>query len=314
MNFAILESLRDEYQRDFSYLSRIDIYQRFREYSPILAQKNVFFHLEKDSFELYVNFLEHLRALSYSSIGLGIALGLMPEINFCGNILYLAQKKDSFHELISGSKIFSFAASEKGWKGRIKNIRTNLLSIDGNFLLNGEKGFATNGRCPDYFIVLAQYPPNFSAILLPADSPGLEIRPFDLSYAKEATHSELTFNNIFLKSEQILDFDYKMHGKSLQYLEIFSLQMILLGFLDMIKKQESLSSKLQNSILEFEFNIDKVLEKVQYEGRFSLNLNDISLGLNVVNYLYAEMDSILTTNYSNWELFKILLLTTNKNS
>jgi hypothetical protein len=311
MNFSNIKSLREEYESELSALSGIDIYLRFREYSPTLAQKKIFSHLENNSFEQYVKFLEHLRALSYSSLGIGIALGLMPEINLCGNILYLAQKKDSFHELISGSKIFSFAASEKGWKGRIKNIKTNLQSIDGKILLNGEKGFVTNGRNPDYYLVLAQYPPNFSVILLPSDAPGLGISPFDLSYAKEATHSELTFNNITLKSEQILDLNYKMHGKSLQYLEIFSLQIIFLGFLDMLKSQESLSSELHNSILEFESNIDKVLEKVQDEGRFFLNLTDISLGLNVVNLLFIEMEPILSSKYPNWELFKNLLLSKN---
>lgn len=79
--------------------------------------------------------------------------------------------------LVAGKTTLSVAISEPGAGAHPKHLKTSARRDGNEFVLNGEKAFLTNGPIADQFIVLAitsetEGRKAFSAILVPADSPG----------------------------------------------------------------------------------------------------------------------------------------------
>ncbi|MDF2366654.1 MAG: acyl-CoA/acyl-ACP dehydrogenase [Sneathiella sp.] len=79
--------------------------------------------------------------------------------------------------LTAGKTTLSVAISEPGAGAHPKHLKTTARRDGNDFVLNGEKAFLTNGPLADQFIVLAITSETdgrkaFSAILVPADSPG----------------------------------------------------------------------------------------------------------------------------------------------
>lgn len=307
MIYISLEEHREFYFTKFKSFENKNIYSTFKEFSPILAERRFFQHLKTNEALEYIDFLNQIRALAMHPIGLGVALSAMPEVNLCGNILGISNKIEFLNQLCDGNKIFSMAVSEKGWKGRLKNMKTTFLEINNERVLVGSKGFATNGRNPDYYLIVAKIQLNYEAFLLPLNTAGLEINPFDLNYAREATHAEIHFHQIPESKLIKLDIQYNEHAKSLRILEMFSFQIILLGFIDRIRKEKSIPSELNLLIENFENEITAIIDRLKNQSRFTLNSKDLKWASLLVEPLQNYLPEI--KNYSEWELFKILLPT-----
>ncbi|MCG9874426.1 MAG: hypothetical protein MH321_06535 [Leptospiraceae bacterium] len=296
---------REFYRTKLKSFENKNVYSIFKEFSPILAERNFFQHLKTNESLDYIDFLNQIRALAMHPTGLGLALSAMPEVNLCGNILVISNKVEILNQLCDGRKIISMAVSEKGWKGRLKNMKTTFLENNTERVLVGSKGFATNGRNPDYYLILAKIQLTYEAYLLPFNTVGLEINPFDLNYAREATHAEIHFHQIPESKLIKLDMQYNEYAKTLRILEMFSFQFILLGFIDRIRNEKSMTIELKQTIVNFENEIQAIIDRLKNQSRFTLNSKDLKWGSTVVETLQNHLPEI--KNYSEWELFKILL-------
>lgn len=309
MSLENLESHRKYYQTKLKSFENTHVYSRFQNFSPILAERKFFVHLKSNLAKDYIDFLTQIRALSIDKVGLGIALSAMPEVNLCGNMLAIAKQEIFLDQLCDGNKIFSMAVSEKGWQGRIKNIKTSFIETDSGRVLVGSKGFATNGRNPDYYLIVTKDNLIYNSYLVPLNTAGLEVNPFDLNYAQEATHAEIIFHEIPESKLIKLEIDYRKHAKSLRLLEIFSLQFILLGFIDRIRIELKIPHELEQAFQIFENEINLITDKLHDSSRFDINSQDLKWGVSVLESLQIYLDNVI--NYPEWNLFKILLPNSN---
>jgi hypothetical protein len=210
-------------------------------YSRVLSllAEDGFFQILEDG-----NCLEfHKKIWKLASIphGVGLSLGIIAQVAITGNLLKVSHRNGSefsgklLEEIQSGKTSVSVGISEKGWKGRISNIKTNLSYQDGTFFLNGEKSFCTNGNNAKYFLVLAKgIDTNYALIAIPKDRKEIKLHPFSLSFAREATHCSLSIEQLEIKKEWILPLDYTNWGERLRINEMFSLTYLLNGFLHSI--------------------------------------------------------------------------------
>lgn len=308
------------------------VYSKFRKFLPTLSENGFFTHLienRETHFSRYRDILVYLGSHpNPSSIGLGMA-GLAMA-NLSGNLLRLAGREKELRDLITGNSIFSFAVSEKGWKGKLSGIKTTISKPDSKdedavdivdaekvresdqFLLNGKKGFATNGRQADSFLVLAKNPDSetgYSLVLIPKATAGLEIKPFDLDGLKEATHAELNFQDVKIQKEHFLTLDYKTHGKYLPIWELFSLQFLMLGLFQKIKKDKDVSKEhgknLENIIEDWENQLELKFRSLIEEGISSLRLRDSKTGIPVLEY--ASENPFFAEKFPDLKIFYKLL-------
>jgi len=103
---------------------------------------------------------------------------LLPKLHIATNATDKI-KQDLLPALAKGHGTLCVAISEPGAGAHPKFLKTCAERDGENFILNGEKTFLTNAPLAGYFIVLAitkqtEGQKEFSAILVPADSDGLE--------------------------------------------------------------------------------------------------------------------------------------------
>jgi hypothetical protein len=257
----------------------------------------------------WLNYYRCLDSLGKTSLGFGIGMGSMAMANLVGSILRFTESSKELDDLTRGEKIFSIAISEPGWKGKITNIQTSLQKNRGDqrnnseSFLFGTKGFATNGRVADCFLVLAKEEESFSEgenfggqsfllVRIYPDDPGLRLEPFDLDYAQEATHAKLFFDHIPVPENRFLRFPYKDHAKSLQYLEGFSFQILFLSRIREIGSRDS-SVLFQNQewteiLKEYSKVLREGLEVLVTRGITGLGLRDLRKGKPLIEYLSRD--------------------------
>lgn len=89
-----------------------------------------------------------------------------------------AQRDHWLPRLAAGDSTLSLAISEPGAGAHPKHLATRAVRDGDDYVLDGEKTYLTNGPLADAFLVLAvtgaaDGRKTFSAILVPADAPGL---------------------------------------------------------------------------------------------------------------------------------------------
>jgi alkylation response protein AidB-like acyl-CoA dehydrogenase len=104
------------------------------------------------------------------------------------------QKKRYLPMLASGKQTASLALSEPGIGNHPKHLKTSAEYRDGQWILNGEKAYLSNGTFADLYIVIAVtgeegMKKEFSAFIVPADTPGLtRTEPLVLKVFKPSPH------------------------------------------------------------------------------------------------------------------------------
>ncbi|MDQ5986689.1 MAG: hypothetical protein CSYNP_02420 [Syntrophus sp. SKADARSKE-3] len=104
------------------------------------------------------------------------------------------QKKKYLPTLASGKLTASLAISEPGIGSHPKHLKTSAEYRDGQWILNGEKAYLSNGPFADLYIILAVtgvkgMEKEFSAFIVPADTPGLtRTEPMALKVFKPSPH------------------------------------------------------------------------------------------------------------------------------
>lgn len=103
--------------------------------------------------------------------------------------------------LVAGKTTLSVAISEPGAGAHPKHLKTTARREGDEFILNGEKAFLTNGPIADQFIVLAitseaEGRKAFSAVLVPADSPGFRrTKGIKIDFLHPCPHGGIAFDN-----------------------------------------------------------------------------------------------------------------------
>jgi hypothetical protein len=293
------------------------LYGRFRAILPVFSKIGMFVHIREfndNNLQLYVDILRYLGGHEHES-AYGLGLASMVQTNLPGNILRIEGRMKALEDLVSGRQIFSFAVSEKGWRGRLSNTKTNLsLNSENKFILSGEKGFATNGRQADVYLVVARTfdPEEYKIIFLPRNTAGLEIEPFDLDESKEATHAIIRFKDIAIPKDNILNLNYKEHARYLPYWERFCFHLLLSGLAIRIlseDKHPDLSSHRQELTSELGSMDEKISQKLKMvvsSGIHILKLKDSIIGQEFINKL-LQLEGI-SSIYPELKLFERLIL------
>ena len=120
------------------------------------------------------------------------------------------QKQKFLPSLASGEKVAAWALTEPGGGSDAAALQTTAVMREGNYFLNGNKIFITNGDVADNIVVFAtlnrtQGYKGVSAFIVPNDSPGLEINPQHGKLGmKGSSTAELVFKNTPVSASNLL--------------------------------------------------------------------------------------------------------------
>ncbi|KFX61937.1 acyl-CoA dehydrogenase family protein [Paraburkholderia fungorum] len=121
------------------------------------------------------------------------------------------QKARYLAPLLAGDIVSCFAMTEPQG-GADPKVFTTRAARDGNdWVISGQKWFASNARFADFFIVMAITDPDVSAykgmsmFIVPAGTPGLSIlRNVGMADEPEATHAYLAFDQVRVPADHML--------------------------------------------------------------------------------------------------------------
>lgn len=128
------------------------------------------------------------------------------------NVIYLGgsedQKKKYLTPLASGEKIAAFCLTEAQAGSDSFNLRTKAELVDGNWVLNGEKLWITNGGIADIVSVFARTPKGISAFIVETTNSGFHAGPPEKKMGiKGSTTNAITFDNVKVPEENLVGKD-----------------------------------------------------------------------------------------------------------
>lgn len=112
--------------------------------------------------------------------------------------------------LTSGATTPCLAISEPGAGAHPKHLKTEARRDGGDFVLNGEKAYLTNGPMADIFLVLAitGYDGDrkrYSVLIVPRNAEGLEItKGVEIDYLRPSPHCGLALHDVRVPAENLL--------------------------------------------------------------------------------------------------------------
>lgn len=131
----------------------------------------------------------------------------------CGPILKFGteeQKRTYLPDMAGGRKIGCFCLTEPQAGSEANNLRTRAELKNGQWVLNGNKLFVTNGKRSEVAIVFAVTDPQLgkkglSAFIVPSDSPGYNVdRPEHKLGIKASDTCAITFDNCTIPEQNLL--------------------------------------------------------------------------------------------------------------
>ena len=149
--------------------------------------------------------------LGYGCIGIGISidantLALTP--------LFLAasdeQKKKWFGQIIEEKAVAGYCLTEPNAGSDVQGIKTTAIRKGDKYIINGHKRFITNAEVSSVLTVFALVDPergsrSLSAILVPTDSPGIEIKPHMQKMGQKASvQNEIIFRDVEVPVENLI--------------------------------------------------------------------------------------------------------------
>ena len=128
------------------------------------------------------------------------------------NVIYLGgteeQKKKYLTPLASGEKLGAFCLTEAQAGSDSFNLRTKAEIVDGEWVLNGEKLWITNGGIADIVSVFARTPKGISAFIVETTSEGFHAGPPEKKMGiKGSTTNAITFDNVKIPVENLIGVD-----------------------------------------------------------------------------------------------------------
>ena len=122
-----------------------------------------------------------------------------------------AQKDEFLRPVLAGDKVGALALTEPGAGSDAGSIKTRAERRSGDFVVNGEKRFITNGAIADFLFVFAVTDPakpprsGVSAIVVPRESNGVQIvKTYGLLGMHGANVVHLRFRNVKVPGENLI--------------------------------------------------------------------------------------------------------------
>jgi alkylation response protein AidB-like acyl-CoA dehydrogenase len=128
------------------------------------------------------------------------------------NVIYLGgteeQKKKYLTPLANGEKLAAFCLTEAQAGSDSFNLRTKAEIVDGQWVLNGEKLWITNGGTSDIVSVFARTKKGISAFIVETDTPGFFAGPPEKKMGiKGSSTNAITFDNVKIPEENLVGVD-----------------------------------------------------------------------------------------------------------
>ncbi|GAB1370448.1 acyl-CoA dehydrogenase AcdA [Candidatus Kapaibacterium sp.] len=120
------------------------------------------------------------------------------------------QKQKYLPDLLSGKKIGSFSLTESGAGSDSGATKTTAVFDGENWVLNGSKLFATNGKEADVFILIASTEPSLktkgvTAFIVDKDTPGYKIGKIEKKLGiKSSSTAEIILENVVVPPSNML--------------------------------------------------------------------------------------------------------------
>jgi hypothetical protein len=279
----------------------------FIEALPYIVEDGYFSILSDGNF---FEFHKKIQTLSKYPHGVGLSLAIMAQVNIAGSILKIASQngssiaRDLLEKVQSGQAIVSCGISEKGWKGKLANLKTNLSEKNGKLFLKGEKSFFTNGKNSTHFLVLAKNENNENQIVVLKESLlGIRTFPFRLSFAIEATHCRMEIREQEIDSDWILPVDYSQLGEELRMGELLSLCAIFCGFVRRVRNhlfhilqtKDLVTNEWKDKLFEWNLLLEMFesrIERISQEKSESIHFSHLAFypfGLELLNRKFLEV-------------------------
>ena len=149
--------------------------------------------------------------LGFGCIGTGISidantLALTP--------LYIAatdeQKKKWFGQIVEQKAVAGYCLTEPNAGSDVQGIKTTAIKKGDKYIINGHKRFITNAEVSSVLTVFALVDPDrgsrsLSAILVPTDTPGIEIKPRMQKMGQKASvQNEIIFTDVEVPVENLI--------------------------------------------------------------------------------------------------------------
>jgi len=149
--------------------------------------------------------------LGYGCIGTGISidantLALTP--------LYVAAsdelKKKWFGRIVEEKAVAGYCLTEPNAGSDVQGIKTTAIKKGDKYIINGHKRFITNAEVSTVLTVFALVDPDrgsrsLSAILVPTDTPGIEIKPHMQKMGQKASvQNEIIFKDVEVPVENLI--------------------------------------------------------------------------------------------------------------
>mgnify|MGYP006277474137 CR=1 FL=1 len=155
-------------------------------------------------------------ALASEELGAGcIGIGICIDANTLAlTPLLLAanedQQKKFFGRIKEEEGVAAYCLTEPNAGSDVQGIRSTAIKKGDKYILNGHKRFITNGEVSTFMTVFAQTDPekgsrSLTALVVPTDSPGIEIKPrLEKMGQKASVQNEIIFNDVEVPVENRL--------------------------------------------------------------------------------------------------------------
>jgi acyl-CoA dehydrogenase len=121
------------------------------------------------------------------------------------------QKRRFLEPLLANDIVSCFAMTEPQGGADPKVLAMSAVPDGGDWVINGDKWFASNARFASFFIVMTVTDPDatpyrrMSMFIVPSDTPGIEIiRNYGVHGEPEASHAHMRWTNVRVPAENML--------------------------------------------------------------------------------------------------------------
>jgi len=121
------------------------------------------------------------------------------------------QKSEWLPQLASGDATASFALTEPQAGSDAGALTTKARKDGDSYIINGQKCYITNAPEADVFVVMARTDPatadarGISAFIVPADTPGIEVAPWDRKLGNHGSHTaQIFFDDVRVAAANLL--------------------------------------------------------------------------------------------------------------
>ena len=133
------------------------------------------------------------------------AVGSFPIIHAAGPDI----REKYLEKLSTGRKLAAYLVTEPGCGSDVSAIRTKATSVDGGYILDGTKQFATNGGVADVFSVLARTSPGrhdgLTFFVVDKDTPGLTVGKKEEKLGQRGSNTtQVILSEVFVPDSNVL--------------------------------------------------------------------------------------------------------------